>query len=142
MQRRPVLSDRSQLGGIVVSLMMQQLNQKHPDDYLIAMRVLWAPIGAMIFFWVIVPESPWYHARRGNRDAAMRSLRRLYGNIADYDFEEEYGIITHTIEHENAMLGNRASYRDLFKGVNTVSSPVSCRSEPPADHYSDGLVLS
>lgn len=121
---------------------MQQLNQKHPDDYLIAMRVLWAPIGAMIFFWVIVPESPWYHARRGNREAAMKSLRRLYGNIADYDFEEEYGIITHTIEHENAMLGNCARYRDLFKGVNTVNWALCNRSDSPADQDSVGLVRS
>jgi SP family general alpha glucoside:H+ symporter-like MFS transporter len=32
----------SNIGGIIVSLMMQQLNKKHPNDYLIAMRVLWA----------------------------------------------------------------------------------------------------
>lgn len=116
--------DRSQLGGIIVSLMMQQLNQKHPNDYLIAMRVLWAPIGAMILFWVIVPESPWFHARRGNKEAAMKSLRRLYGNIPAYDFEEEYGIITHTIEHEAGLLGQRPRYRDLFKGVNKVSDAI------------------
>jgi SP family general alpha glucoside:H+ symporter-like MFS transporter len=103
-----------------VSLMMQQLNAKHPNDYLIAMRVLWAPIGAMILFWVIVPESPWFHARRGNKEAAMKSMKRLYGNIKDYDYEEEYGIITHTIEHENAMLDNKPQYRDLFRGINKV----------------------
>jgi SP family general alpha glucoside:H+ symporter-like MFS transporter len=100
--------------------MMQQLNEKHPNDYLIAMRVLWAPIGAMILFWVIVPESPWFHARRGNKDAAMKSMRQLYGNIEAYDFEEEYGIIAHTIEHENLMLANRPRYRDLFVGINKV----------------------
>jgi SP family general alpha glucoside:H+ symporter-like MFS transporter len=100
--------------------MMQQLNAKHPNDYLIAMRVLWAPIGAMILFWVIVPESPWFHARRGNKEAAMKSIKRLYGNIKDYDYEEEYGIITQTIEHENAMLDNKPQYRDLFRGINKV----------------------
>jgi SP family general alpha glucoside:H+ symporter-like MFS transporter len=52
-----------------VSVMMQQLNQKHPDNYLLAMRILWAPIGLMIIFWVFVPESPWFHARRGNKEA-------------------------------------------------------------------------
>ena len=109
----------------MVSLMMQQLNEKHPNDYLIAMRVLWAPIGAMILFWVIVPESPWYHARRGNKEAALKSMKRLYGNIAEYDFEEEFGIITHTIEHENSMLDNKPQYRDLFKGVNKVRSVYS-----------------
>ena len=42
----------SNIGGIVVAVMMQQLNQKHPDDYLLAMRILWAPVGLMIIFWV------------------------------------------------------------------------------------------
>lgn len=111
---------RSQFGGIIISLMMQQLNEKHPDDYLIAMRVLWAPIGAMIFFWIIVPESPWFLARKGDKEGAMKSLKRLYGNIAAYDYEEEYGIIEHTIQHETALLDNQPRYRDLFKGVNKV----------------------
>ena len=39
---------RSNIGGIIVAIMMQQLNKTRPDDYLLAMRVLWAPIGLMI----------------------------------------------------------------------------------------------
>lgn len=39
---------RSNVGGIIVAIMMQQLNKTRPDDYLLAMRVLWAPIGLMI----------------------------------------------------------------------------------------------
>jgi len=39
---------RSNVGGIIVALMMQQLNKTRPDDYLLAMRVLWVPIGLMI----------------------------------------------------------------------------------------------
>lgn len=103
-----------------MSVMMQQLNQKHPDDYLLAMRILWAPIGAMILFWAFVPESPWFHARRGNKEAAMKSLRQLYGNVSGYDFEEEYNIIARTIEHENVLLNNKPSYADVFRGVNLV----------------------
>lgn len=111
---------RSNIGGIIVSVMMQQLNQKHPDDYLIAMRILWAPIGLMILCWVFIPESPWFHARRGNRDAALRSLKQLYGNVEGYDFEEEYGIIARTIEHETQMLNNRPRFRNVFQGLNLV----------------------
>jgi len=39
---------RSNFGGIIVAVMMQQLNKTRPDDYLLAMRVLWAPIGLML----------------------------------------------------------------------------------------------
>lgn len=101
--------------------MMQQLNQKHPDDYLLAMRVLFAPIGLMIVFWAVIPESPWWLVRKGRREQAMKSLKRLYGNIEEYDFEEEYGIIERTIAHEHAMLNNQPRFIDVFKGLNLVS---------------------
>ncbi|KAH7356508.1 general substrate transporter [Rhexocercosporidium sp. MPI-PUGE-AT-0058] len=108
----------SNIGGIVCSVMMQQLNQKHPDNYLLAMRILWAPIGSMIIFWIFVPESPWFYARRGNKEKAMKSLGQLYGGVEDYDFEEEYGIIARTIEHEKAQLEDEPKFVHIFKGLN------------------------
>jgi hypothetical protein len=113
-------SCRSNIGGIVVAVMMQQLNQRHPDDYLLAMRILWAPIGLMIIFWAFIPESPWFHARRGDKEKAMKSLKQLFGNVEGYDFEEELGIIERTIEHERTMLDHAPRYRDVFKGLNLV----------------------
>jgi SP family general alpha glucoside:H+ symporter-like MFS transporter len=120
-----LIKRRRNIGAIIVSVMMQQLNEKHPDNYLLAMRILWAPIGFMLLCWAFIPESPWFHARRGNKDAAMKSLKQLFGGVEGYDCEEEYGIITRTIEHENEMLSNQPSYRDVFKGLNLVSSPRS-----------------
>ncbi|ORY31052.1 general substrate transporter [Naematelia encephala] len=108
----------SNVGGIIVAVMMQQLNVKHPDNYLIAMRVLWAPIGLMLLCWVFVPESPWFHARKGNKEGAMKSLKQLYGNVKGYDFEEEYAIIARTIEHERQVLVHKPSYADVFRGTN------------------------
>lgn len=117
--------------------MMQQLNQKHPDDYLLAMRILWIPIGLMIVFWAIVPESPWWLVRQGKREQAMHNLKRLYGGVEGYDFEEEYGIIERTIAHEYAMLDNQPRLIDVFRGLNLVSSLQYIASE--ADHYVRGL---
>ena len=99
---------------------MQQLNQTHPDDYLLAMRILWAPIGLMIVFWMFVPESPWFHARRGNKEKAIKTMKQLYGGVKGYNFEEEYGIITRTIEHEKAQLQESPGYIHVFKGLNLV----------------------
>jgi hypothetical protein len=104
--------------------MMQQLNKKHPDNYLLAMRILWAPIALMIVCWVIVPESPWFHARHGNKEKAIKSLKMLYGGVEGFDFDEEYGIIARTIEHEKEMLQEMPSFRHVFKGLNLVSSSV------------------
>jgi hypothetical protein len=102
--------------------MMQQLNKSHPDDYLLAMRVLWAPIGLMIIFWIFVPESPWFHARNGDKPAAMKSLKQLYGNVQGYDFEEEYSIIERTIIHERDTLQHKPTYLDVFRGLDRVST--------------------
>ena len=108
--------------------MMQQLNQKYPDNYLLAMRVLWAPIGLMIIFWIFIPESPWFHARRGDKENMMKCMRQLYGGIEGYDFEEEGGIIMRTIEHEREFLQDKPSYIHIFKGLNLVSSSTSFRA--------------
>ena len=102
--------------------MMQQLNQKHPDNYLLAMRILWAPIALMIVCWVFIPESPWFHARNGNKEKALKAMRQLYGGVPNYDFEEEYGIIVRTIEHERQVLNEAPSFTHVFKGINRVSS--------------------
>ena len=105
---------------------MQQINQKYPDDYFLAMRVLWAPIGLMLICWAMVPESPWFYARKGNKEAALKSMHRLYGGVEGYDYEEEYGIMTRTLEHERAMLeAGRPRFRDVFKGLNLVRLFVS-----------------
>lgn len=101
---------------------MQQLNQKYPDNYLLAMRILWAPIGLMIIFWIFVPESPWFHARRGDKEKALKAMKQLYGGVKGYDLEEEYGIIARTIEHEREVLQDAPRYVDVFKGLNLVSA--------------------
>lgn len=111
---------RSNIGGIIVAVMMQQLNQKHPDEYLPGMRILWGPIGIMIVFWLFIPESPWFHARRGNKDKAMKAMKQLYGNVEGYDYEEEFAIITRTIEHEKQVLREPPKYSHIFKGLNLV----------------------
>lgn len=107
------------IGGIICSLMMQQLNKHYPDDFRLPMRILWVPIGLMLVCWAVVPESPWYHARRGNEEGARKAMRRLYGNISWYNYDEEYGIILRTLEHEKATLAeSKPRFRDVFKGVN------------------------
>ncbi|CAK7228866.1 hypothetical protein SCUCBS95973_007026 [Sporothrix curviconia] len=110
------------VGSIIISAMMQQLNKKHPDEYLPAMRILWAPIGLMLVCWMFVPESPWFYARHGRRDAALAAMRKLYGGVPGYDFEAEYSIIARTIELERVHLQEATRggprYVDLFRGAN------------------------
>jgi len=54
----------------------------------------------------------------------MTSLRKLYGNVEGYDFEEEYSIIERTIVHERDVLVHKPTYLDCFRGVNRVDFPL------------------
>jgi SP family general alpha glucoside:H+ symporter-like MFS transporter len=54
----------------------------------------------------------------------MTSLRKLYGNVEGYDFEEEYSIIERTIIHERDVLVHKPTYLDCFRGVNRVGCPA------------------
>ncbi|CAK7227666.1 hypothetical protein SEUCBS140593_006653 [Sporothrix eucalyptigena] len=108
----------SDIGGIIIAVMMQQLNSKYPDNYLLAMRILWAPIGLMLICWFLAPESPWFHARHGNKEKAIKCMKQLYGGVEGYDFEEEYSIIEKTIEHEKGLLTSKINTLDILKGRN------------------------
>lgn len=102
------------------SLMMNFLTIREPMNWHLPVYATWGPVGFMLVCFLVVPESPWFHARRGNKDKALKSLQHLYGNIPDYDFDEEYEIIVRTIEHEReAIRKNKASaWTDLLKGTN------------------------
>jgi hypothetical protein len=100
--------------------MMQRLNKNHPDDYTLPLRILIAPVVMMLLFWAFVPESPWYYARHGQKEKAMKSLKLLYGNVEGYDFEQEYSIIEKTISHERELLDEAPKLTHVFKGLNLV----------------------
>ena len=100
--------------------MLEVMNQKYPLNWLKPFYVVWGMAAVMLFSILILPESPWHHARRGNRESAIKSLRRLYGTVPNYDVEAEYNIILRTVVHEKVVLqaSKAASYRYLFTGEN------------------------
>ncbi|CAH0045348.1 unnamed protein product [Clonostachys solani] len=108
----------SNIGNITCNVMMQELNKRHPLNYTLPLRILIAPVVLMMFFWAFVPESPWHHTRRGNKEKAMKSLRQLYGGVEGYDFEQEYDIIAKTIQHEKEFMEEEPGFLHVFKGVN------------------------
>ena len=114
---------RQQIGSITCSVMMDILNQKYPQRWLLAVYIEYAMIGIMFLCYIFIPETPWYFARRGDREGAMKSMRRLYGNIPDYDYEHEYGIISRTIAHEKEMnaIAKAQPWSEIFRGLNGVS---------------------
>ena len=110
----------SGLIGIVFSAMMYITNLKYPYFYKLPIYVLWGLSGMMLAFIVFVPESPWTYARRGDREKAQKVMKRLYGNIEGYDYEEEWLIILRTLEHEKEVMREQGAtkWKDLFIGMN------------------------
>ena len=102
--------------------MIQVVNKRFPLFWELPVYVLWGPIGIVLFLVMLLPESPWYLARRGNKEAAFKSLKKLYGNVPGFDSEEEYGIIERTLAHERRVLDQTtdAKWRDVVTGLNWV----------------------
>ncbi|KAI1206020.1 sugar transporter [Annulohypoxylon truncatum] len=89
------------------------------DDwaYKIPFGVQWVwpvPILAGLIF---APESPWWHVRHGNREAAKASLLRLTSrNDPSFNADETIAMIEHTNDLEKRMKDG-LTYRDCFRGV-------------------------
>jgi SP family general alpha glucoside:H+ symporter-like MFS transporter len=69
---------------------------------------------------VFAPESPWWHVRKGNVEAAKNALRRLtsdeHAEAADFSVEDTVAMMVHTNELEiQAAAGT--SYWQCFKGT-------------------------
>jgi len=56
----------------------------------------------------------------------MKSLKQLYGDVRNFNFEEEYGIIERTIAHERDVLQEDAKFIHVVQGLNLVSPSLLC----------------
>ncbi|KAH8880785.1 sugar transporter [Thozetella sp. PMI_491] len=73
---------------------------------------------------VFAPESPWWHIRHNDREAARRSLLRLTSrNQPDFNADEYLAMIEHTNEMEK-QLKEGITYRDCFQGVDLRRTEV------------------
>lgn len=73
--------------------------------------------------WCILPESPRWYAERGKIDLAKKSMRRINGNVANYDLEHEFAVIMQEIEEGKKLSDSTKSVNLLstIRGTNLVS---------------------
>ncbi|ORX38163.1 general substrate transporter [Kockovaella imperatae] len=111
----------SSIFQIILAFMLEIMNRKYPYDWLKPLYVVWPLAGIIFVAIILLPESPWFYARRGNKEKAIKSLNRLYKGVPGYDVEEEYAVILRTLSHEQQMLdlqGGGESWLDLFRRGN------------------------
>ncbi|KAH7347170.1 general substrate transporter [Plectosphaerella cucumerina] len=93
-------------------------------SYRIPFGVQWVwPIPILIGL-AFAPESPWWYVRKGNRDAARKSLLRLTARgQPGFDVDNTLAMIEHTNEMERE-LKEGVTYRDCFKGTDLRRTEV------------------
>jgi SP family general alpha glucoside:H+ symporter-like MFS transporter len=75
----------------------------------------------LLFF---APESPWWLVRRGHKEEALRSVKRL-GSDSPQRAQQKLAMIERTVEIE-AQLGGTPSLLDLFKGTDLRRTIITC----------------
>ncbi|RDW93464.1 uncharacterized protein DSM5745_00786 [Aspergillus mulundensis] len=89
-----------------------------------------APFAIQLFFIVFLlaflpfsPETPWHLVRKGRREDALRSLRRLYG--PNVDVEAEAASIECTVVFERESSEHSATWAQCFRGTDLLRTSIS-----------------
>ncbi|KAI1150016.1 hypothetical protein F4825DRAFT_428214 [Nemania diffusa] len=81
-------------------------------DYRILLSCQWVVPGIVLLTIPMWPESPVWLVRMGKRDAAIRSIRRLYGNNKRIDGEGLLAQIEESVADEKCR--SQGTYRECF----------------------------
>lgn len=91
-----------------------------------------APFAIQLFFGVFLaaglifaPETPWYLARKGKKEQALKSIRRIYGDGVDAD--QMLATLEATIEDETRSSERQSETKlvDCFRGTDRLRSGIS-----------------
>jgi len=72
-------------GQLIVAVAAQLFTVHLPDQWKPLVAIEFGFTGILLIIIWFVPESHLYHARKGNHEAAKRSMTRLYGTAPGYD---------------------------------------------------------
>lgn len=75
----------------------------------------------LLFF---APESPWWLIRRGRKEEALRSIKRL-GSDSHEQAQQKLAMIERTVEIE-AQMGGSPTLLDLLKGTDLRRTIITC----------------
>lgn len=109
--------------GILTALL------KRTDEwaYRIPFALQWMWPVPLIIGCLFAPESPWWHVRKGNVEAAKHPLRKLtsanYAVETGFSIDNNVAMMVHTNELER-LSASGMSYWQCFKGVNVRHTEI------------------
>lgn len=100
-------------------------------------------VGIFVPVIILLPESPWYYANKGNHEGAKRMLLKMNGNVPGYDVEAEYAVIAGelAVKADLSAKSAAASWKELFVGVNGRRTWISFLPLATQMFVGNGLVF-
>jgi len=122
------------IGQLISSIALQIVIEKYGSEPMSYMNALYSEFVLHGLWWIcmiLLPDSPWFLAKRGKHEKAKKALKRLVGNVPGYDLEYEYRVTVHELQtqgHEDEALEKRPSWKEVFTGSNlkrTIASALA-----------------
>ncbi|KAH7041609.1 maltose permease [Microdochium trichocladiopsis] len=80
-------------------------------------------VAFLVAFLPFAPETPWYLARKGKREQALKEIRKLFGS--EYDAEKRLLALMATIDEEASSQSKELGFIDCFRGTNRLRTGIS-----------------
>jgi hypothetical protein len=81
---------------------------------------------------LLLPESPWYYARKHKHEKAKKALRTINGRVPGYDVEREYAVVQAELRRQEEE-SSGATIMDLFRRENirrTAGATLAIAAQP------------
>ncbi|CAK7235466.1 high affinity glucose transporter [Sporothrix bragantina] len=114
------------MGQLAVAIALQ-IVQKNHLSWRNAFFSELAFFGIFVPVSILLPESPWYYAKKKQHDRAKAALQKLNGAVPGYDVDHEYAVIAEEVERTDALQQKQAAvaWVEVFKGANARRTFIS-----------------
>ncbi|CAK7204310.1 hypothetical protein SEUCBS139899_007065 [Sporothrix eucalyptigena] len=114
------------MGQFAVAIALQ-IVQQHKLSWRNAFFSELAFFGIFVPVTILLPESPWYYAKKKQHERAKAALQRLNGAVPGYDVEHEYAVIAEEVIRTDALQQKQAAvaWVEVFKDANARRTYIS-----------------
>ncbi|KAJ4024661.1 hypothetical protein NW752_003221 [Fusarium irregulare] len=103
------------LGQVFLAIALKILEDTNPMAFRHIFYSEFVFTGLWLFPMLYLPETPSWYASKGRHDEGKKALRRLVGNVKDYDVDREYSVLQYEMEESSSTAkGENSDWKALF----------------------------